>query len=97
MATILSELCEETSFAAAAEGVFSTCTSADIQRLGFIYEDILGASAQADVIQREWRKGFASPHRARLSPRKESRPEDGFNRRWLLEINTDIEVDETWT
>jgi predicted transcriptional regulator of viral defense system len=94
ISTVLAELREVTNFKGASGGVFTTAGVTDIQRLGYIYEVVLGDSAQSDVIYSELAKMDVAVHLAALNP---SMPDDAssvVNKRWRLHINTEIELDE---
>ena len=92
-ATVLAELLEATDFQNAGGGLFTSCPSASVQRLGYIVERVLGDSRQGDVIFSEWRKLNASSHYVSLSPRTAA---DGDrDERWRIIVNTEVEADET--
>ena len=65
-----------------------------IQRLGYLYDEILGDHEQADVIYSEWRASLSSQPRT-VNLRSDS-PSETFARskRWLININTEIEIDD---
>lgn len=83
VATVLAELREATDFSGAGQSVFKTADLADVQRLGYIYDVLLGDGAQAETI-----------HDELLSLRRDLKPvvlnpglpsEDAeINRRWKV-------------
>ena len=92
-ATVLAELLEVTDFRKAAGGLFTSCPSASVQRLGYIVERVLGDSWHGKVIFSEWRKLHASCHYVPLSPRAVA--EGTRDERWRIIVNTEVEADET--
>lgn len=94
VATVLSELREATNFADARNCSFKFTNSPTIQRLGYIYDEILGDHAQADVIYSEWRASLTTQPRT-VNLRSDS-PLGTIehNKRWLISINTEIEIDD---
>lgn len=94
VATILAELRERTNFNGAATASFKCSNSAAIQRLGYIYDEVLGDHDQADIIHREWRSMMKSqPHRINLTPNSKI-PPFADCKRWLINVNAEIEVDD---
>ena len=91
--TVLAELLEATDFQNAAAGLFASCPSASVQRLGYIVEHVLGDCRQGDVIFSEWRKLHAACHYVHLSPRTTA--DGNRDERWRIIVNTEIEADET--
>ena len=80
-------------FHGAAEGVFSRCSSAVIQRLGYLVEEVLGDSVQGGVIYDEWRK-MPVPRRTILlnaDRRTENAP---ISERWKIVVNEIVEEDD---
>ena len=93
VATILRELLESVDFHGAAEGVFSRFSSAVIQRLGYLVEEVLGDSVQGGVIYDEWRK-MPVPRRTILlnaDRRTENAP---ISERWKIVVNEIVEEDD---
>lgn len=93
VATVLAELREATDFSAAGSGVFMIADVTDIQRLGFIYETVLGDSAQADAIHREMLRTGRTVRPALLQPTLHSAVLSA-NRRWKIKVNCEIELDD---
>ena len=93
VATVLAELREATHFNGAGQGVFKTVDLADVQRLGYIYDAILGDGAQAEIIHDELLTMHRDLKPVVLDPGLSS---DGaeINRRWKVKVNHEIEVDE---
>jgi len=94
VATILSDLLENTDFAHASEGAFSVCKDSSVQRLGYIVEKVLGDERQGEIIYHEWVRCCPAPHYQKLSLRSS---DNVFRRdeRWKINVNTTIEADET--
>lgn len=93
VATVLAELRETTNFANASEGVFRTADAIDIQRLGYIYEEMLGDVAQADMIYSELARMNVTLRTGNLNPTAGGIATT-VNRRWRLKINELIEIDD---
>ncbi len=93
VATVFAELREATDFSGAGQGVFTTADIADVQRLGYIYDAILGDCAQAETIHGELLTLRRDLKPVALDP---GLPSDGaeINRRWKVKVNHEIEVDE---
>lgn len=93
VATVLAELREVTNFTDAAEGVFRTTDVSDVQRLGYLYEVVLGDCAQGSVVHDELKKISPTLRNVLLVPggnkvcvRRDSR--------WHVDVNEEIEVDD---
>ena len=93
VATVLAELRETTDFNGAGQGVFKTADLADVQRLGYIYDAILGDGAQSETIHDELITMCRDLKPVVLDL---GLPSDGakINRRWKVRVNHKIEVDE---
>ena len=93
VATVLAELRETTDFNGAGQGVFKTADLADVQRLGYIYDAILGDGAQSERIHDELLSLCRDLKPVVLN---HGLPSDGaeINRRWKVRINHKIEMDE---
>ena len=92
VATVLAELLEATDFQNVANDLFTSCSSASLQRLGYIIERIIGDRQQGDVVFSEWRKTHTASHYVPLTPRATA---DGRrDERWKIIINTEVEADE---
>ena len=93
MATVLAELRDETDFSNAATGVFRTASVADIQRLGYVYEEVLGDHSQAAVIYEQLRAMSVELDFVLLSLTSRENVQ-AKNGKWKVLVNTDIEVDD---
>ena len=94
VATVLAELREATNFTGAHNASFEFTNSPTILRLGYLYDEILDDHEQADVIYDEWRASLSSQPRT-VNLRSDSPLEIvAHSKRWLVNINTEIEVDE---
>ncbi|MCM1532646.1 MAG: type IV toxin-antitoxin system AbiEi family antitoxin [Bacteroides sp.] len=93
VATVLAELAEKLDFCGASQRLFDYTTTATIQRLGYILEEVLGAREVADVLYAEL-TSYAG--RFKYVPLSTNKPKGGekTNRRWKVDVNTTIEVDE---
>jgi len=93
VATVLAELRESTNFANAAAGVFKTADVSDIQRLGYLYEVVLGDRAQSETIYSEMKKLSSVLRNVPLVPGSK---DTAFRRdaRWHIDVNTEVEVDD---
>ena len=93
VATVLRELLESVDFHGAAEGVFCHCTTAVIQRLGYLVEEVLGDVVQGGVIYDEWRKMSVA---RRLIPLNAERRNEGasVSARWKIVVNEIVEEDD---
>ena len=94
VATVLSELRETTNFSGAGTGVFRTAGVADIQRLGYIYDEILDDEAQADTIYAEMMRLGARIRPVALAPSL-TVPSKTMNKRWRIKVNYEIEEVDT--
>ena len=93
VATVLAELREATHFNGAGQGVFKTVDLADVQRLGYIYDAIMGDGAQAETIHDELLTMHRDLKPVVLDPGLSSNGAE-INRRWKVKVNHEIEVDE---
>ena len=92
VATILRELLESVDFHGAAEGVFGLCSSAAIQRLGYLVEEVLGDGVRGGIIYDEWRKMAVA---RRTTPLNAARRTEGspVSERWKIVVNDVVEED----
>ena len=93
VATVLAELRESTNFENAAAGVFKTADASDVQRLGYLYEVVLGDHEQGETIYREMNKLPTAVRNVPLlvgSKNVQSRR----NAKWHVDVNTEIEIDD---
>lgn len=93
VATVLAELREVTNFAGAADGVFRTTDVSDVQRLGYLYEVVLGDCDQGAVIYDELKK-LAPTLRNVLLVTCGSKERVRRDSRWHIDVNEEIEVDD---
>lgn len=91
-ATLLSELTEITNFENKIEDLLQFTTTATLQRLGYLLDEILEESEQAGVIYKQL---IALNKRMVYVPLSNQAEENGEkNRKWKIDINTEIEVDD---
>ena len=93
VSTVLAELKDATNFNGAGIGVFQSAEMTDIQRLGFIFETVLGDLRQAETIHREMIQTGRTVRPALLQPSSSSVILSA-NRRWHIKVNCEIELDE---
>ena len=93
VATVLAELREATDFSDAAKGVFKTARVADIQRLGYVYDEVLGDHSQAAVIYEQLRAMAGELDSVLLSPTSHAEVQTK-NGKWKILVNTYIELDD---
>ena len=93
VSTVLSELRESTDFTDAGSGVFRFADATDIQRLGYIYDEILGDKVQAEVICTEMHR--LSPRiRTTLLSTTSNAMVSAISKRWHVRVNSKIELDD---
>lgn len=93
-ATVLSELVENTNFHnAAISGLFSLTTVPTIQRLGFVLDEILDESEQADIVHNQLIQ-YAPNYTYQFLGRRSLHIKYNCNKRWKIYINTHIEPDD---
>lgn len=92
-ATVLAELVELTDFRGKIEELLDFTTIATLQRLGYILEEVLEESEQADIIYSELnalvKRLTFKPLSSRIKNEKCEK-----NYKWKIEINTEIEIDD---
>ncbi len=93
VATILSELAETLNFTKLQREFFAYCKGSDIQRLGYLFDEVLGEKKLADDVYNQWRANFASSWTL-LKPQAKDSPVISRNHRWRLVINAEMEVDD---
>lgn len=93
VATVLAELREATNFSSAADGVFRTADVSDVQRLGYLYETVLGDREQGETIYDELKRLPGAIRNVRLVPGGAGKVlrRDG---KWHVDVNTEIEIDD---
>lgn len=94
VSTTLAELREFTSFKGAVAGLLRYTNNPTIQRLGYIYDEILGDHEQADVLNEEWRRVLDVQPRTVLLSTLSSVPTMSHNKKWLIDVNSTIEIDD---
>lgn len=93
-ATVLSELVENTNFSkAATSGLFYLTTVPTIQRLGFLLDEILYETEQADVLYKELIQ-YAPNYTYQLLSRRSPHIKENCNKRWKIYVNNQIEPDD---
>ena len=92
-ATLLSELVEFTDFRGKIEELAKFTTITTLQRLGYILEEVLFESEQAEIVYSEL---VALGKRITFKPLSSQIENDSRNRngKWKININTEIEVDD---
>ena len=90
--TILSELTEITNFKDKIEDLLQFTTIATLQRLGYILDVILEEKEQAEIILKQLTALGKRLVYVPLSIQKDKSGEK--NKKWKININTDIEVDD---
>lgn len=91
-ATLLSELTEIIDFENKIEELLRFTTTATLQRLGYILDEILEEPAQAEVIHKQL---AALNKRMVYVPLSNQTEESGEkNKKWKIDINTEIEIDD---
>ncbi len=91
--TLLSELIELTDFNDKIEKLISISSLSTIQRLGYIIEEILGDTEQAEIIYAQLRATNKRLNYILLDVHSASDVFD-TNKKWKININTEIEIDE---
>ncbi len=91
--TLLAELIETTDFNGKIDKLIKISNLSTIQRLGYIIEEIIGDTIQADIIYQGLK---ATKKRLNYIPLSIHSKKDVFdtNKKWRVNINTDIEIDE---
>ncbi len=92
-ATLLCELVEVTDFANKIDKLIRVSSISVIQRLGYIIEEILEDTAQAEIIYEQLRATNRRLNYVTLDTQNTLKPFD-TNKRWRININTEIEIDE---
>ncbi len=91
--TVLKELAEQTDFSKMSEDLLDCTSIATIQRLGFIFENILGEKQQADILFEQLIKYGKRLNYIPLGKRSQL-DNPGKDTRWKILINTHLETDE---
>lgn len=91
VATVLAELRETTDFRGSATGVFMTADMSDVQRLGYIYDVVLGDRKQSETIFAELNAMPGNVRNVLLVP-QEKRSHSRRDDRWHIDVNEEIEV-----
>jgi predicted transcriptional regulator of viral defense system len=92
-AEVLTELCEKTDFSNSAETLFPYVTVSAIQRLGYILENVIEETEQADILFEQLKQYGKRLNYIPLSHRTLSKL-GKRNARWNIIINTQLELDE---
>lgn len=91
--TLLSELTESTDFDGKIDKLIQISSLSTIQRLGYIIEEIIGDTLQADIIYQQLSATKKRLNYVSLSVQGIKKTFD-TNKRWKININTEIEIDE---
>lgn len=91
--TVLSELVELTDFSGKIERLLNFTTLATLQRLGYILEEVLDETGQADILYSELNSLKKRLTYVPLSVLVEDK-DSCKNKKWKININTQIEPDE---
>lgn len=92
-ATILDELVEQTNFSKTSDKLFSVTTLATIQRLGYILEEVLQQTEQAETLY-EQLCSYAGRFRYVPLSTRHNITKIEKNTRWKINVNITIETDE---
>ncbi len=93
-ATVLAELLEKTDFKRANAALYEVGTIAAFQRLGYIIEEVLGDSKQAEDIYSRLKESKTPFRWIPLSREVKSTVTTVKNARWHIHINVELEVDD---
>lgn len=93
VATMLAEIGERLDFSKNDGRVLTTASSATIQRLGYLLENILGFHDVADMLSEFWHLYFKRPNYALMSP-KSGQKAFLRNEHWKVDVNATIEIDD---
>ncbi len=94
VSTVLAELIEITDFSDASKGLFDYTSVATLQRLGFILDHVLEATQQAHILYNELQKYKKRLNYIPLSSRHAQAEKTNTDKRWKININIEIEIDE---
>jgi len=92
-ATVLAELCEVTDFSKLDNSYTNYIKLSTFQRLGFILDEILYQHDQADEVHRFLSETGKQLHYVKLSS-KSIYPVSTISKKWKVEVNTQIELDD---
>ena len=92
VATVLAELSDALDFEKTPAKFFEYCKGRAVQRLGYILEEVVRAKAAADALYELW-KSNCSIANTRLCV-ESSNAVIAHNRRWHIEVNEKLEVDD---
>lgn len=91
--TLIAELVELTDFTGKIEPLLEFFSLSTVQRLGYIIEEIVGETKQADIIYEQLSKVGKRLNYILLDTQSRSKTDD-VNKKWKININTEIEIDE---
>ncbi len=91
--TLLSELTELTDFNNKIDKLSKISSISTIQRLGYIVEEVLGDTEQADIIYNQLKTTTKRLNYIMLDTQSKKEAFD-TNKKWKININTEIEIDE---
>ena len=94
VATVLSELVECIDFSKEQiSRIFSVVKDRTVQRTGYLFDEVLGESKQADALHEAARKQMPRMKWTLLSSRSHER-ESGESARWKIKVNAEVEPDD---
>ena len=94
VATVLSELVECIDFSKEQiSRIFSVVKDRTVQRTGYLLDEVLGESKQADALYEAARKHMLRMKWTLLSSRSHER-ESGESARWKIKVNAEVEPDD---
>jgi hypothetical protein len=94
VATVLSELVECVDFSKGQMArIFSVVKDRTVQRAGYLFDEILGESKQADALYEAAREHMPRMKWTLLSSRSHER-QSGESDRWKIKVNTEVEPDD---
>lgn len=91
--TLLAELTESTDFNGKIDKLIQISSLSTIQRLGYIIEEIIGDTEQADTIYEQLKATKKRLNYILLNTHSTKKAFD-TNKKWRVNINTEIEIDE---
>ena len=92
-ATVLAELAEETDFSKVSNELLDYTSVSAVQRLGFILDNILEETEQADILYKQLFNYGKKLNYVPLSTRSANKNVEKETR-WKIDINTEIEIDD---
>ena len=94
IATVIDDMAGILDFSKVEPDFFEGVPPAVIQRLGFLLEDVAGETEIADLLFLKAKEAGLTFRKALLNPAVQRVAQDpGFNKRWKVVVNTDVEAD----